>query len=73
MHGSYEMFDKILQLNLGPDQTSRFNEPIVETVWKIFFHAHSACFKYFEASFNDHHRFTTVMLPLFTNEINDMW
>lgn len=67
------MFDQTLDLDVRYDIAARNNEPIVETVWKVFVHAHSACFPFFEKYYNDHHRFTTIMLPLFTNEINDIW
>ncbi len=67
------MDGKIHHLAVPHEQSSRFNEPIVETVWKVFVHAHSACYPFFESNYNDHHRFTQFMMQLFTNEINDMW
>ncbi|XP_035705363.1 uncharacterized protein LOC118434898 [Folsomia candida] len=48
-------------------------EPIVETTWQIFKNAHSYCFDHFSKYYNDHHRFTTWMINLFQNPINDIW
>lgn len=48
-------------------------EPIIESVWKILVSAHSFCYKNFNQFFNDHHKFTTIMFPFFTNEIHHHW
>jgi len=70
--GTYKAFGKELELNFQSKYSSRSAEPVIETAWKSFIHAHSACFDSFERH-NDHHHFTVMMLPLFTNEISSLW
>lgn len=71
--GTFTAFGNMSEMILPFSSASRENEPIVETVWKIFSHAHAACYNHFAEGFNDHHRFTSVLLPLFTNQINEIW
>lgn len=49
------------------------NEPLTETVWKMMVNAHSYCYTRFSDYYNDHHTFTVTMLPLFSNDIQDIW
>jgi hypothetical protein len=71
--GTFEFDGKRLPFNLLETYAAQHSEPIVETVWKMFTHAHAACYKYFKDDLNDHHRFTTVVVSAFVNEINDVW
>jgi hypothetical protein len=48
-------------------------EVVVEVMWKTFLMAHSYCFKFFKQYFNDHHTFTSTLIPFFTNRIQDLW
>ncbi|ODM87449.1 hypothetical protein Ocin01_19232 [Orchesella cincta] len=72
-HGQFQKFDTKIQAFMTAKYSGLMQEPIVETVWKLFVHAHSACYANFKNNLNDHHRFTTIMLNLFTNDISDIW
>lgn len=39
----------------------------------MLINAHSYCYPYFKAYFNDHHALTVTLLPLFNNAIQDLW
>jgi len=58
---------------LGYDENGNINEPLIETVWKTLVNAHSYCYKEFSDYYNDHHTYTVSLMPLFTNEIQDVW
>jgi hypothetical protein len=61
-------------MNVDWGSSSRHNEPIIETVWKIFVHVHSQCYEYFKGTrYNDHHRYTSILMPLFSNDAWDVW
>jgi hypothetical protein len=69
---------EIIHLNDTPPYASGLlptgtREPLVETVWKMLVNAHSYCYPYFKAYFNDHHTLTVALLPLFNNQIQDIW
>ncbi|CAL8147760.1 unnamed protein product [Orchesella dallaii] len=72
-HGQFEAFGKRMHTYMTTKYSGLMQEPIVETVWKIFVHGHSACYSHFRYNLNDHHRFTTIMLNLFTNDVSDIW
>ncbi|CAG7822751.1 unnamed protein product, partial [Allacma fusca] len=72
--GQFHMFDEDLFIDvpnfMGPQQ----REPIIDTVWNIYLHAHSYCFQFFNNSaFNDHHKFSSIMMSLFSNGIQELW
>ncbi|ODN05866.1 hypothetical protein Ocin01_00813 [Orchesella cincta] len=48
-------------------------EPVIEAAWKTFISVHSYCFKDFSDQFQDHHKYTTLMMGLFTNQLHDIW
>ncbi|CAL8142212.1 unnamed protein product [Orchesella dallaii] len=48
-------------------------EPVIESTWKTFTSVHSYCFKDFSDQFQDHHKYTTLMMGLFTNQLHDIW
>ncbi|XP_035710524.1 uncharacterized protein LOC118436467 [Folsomia candida] len=58
---------------VGVLDSGAIREPLIETVWKMLINAHSYCYPYFKAYFNDHHALTVTLLPLFNNAIQDLW
>lgn len=61
-----------MEMTVSSEYVNLKRDPIVETVWKIFYNVHSYCFPFFNHTL-DHHRFTTWMIPLFQNQMNDLW
>jgi hypothetical protein len=72
--GQFHMFDQENMLDVPFFMSPMQREPIIDTVWNIYMHTHSHCFEYFNNSaFNDHHKFSTIMMSLFSNGIQDLW
>ncbi|CAG7829683.1 unnamed protein product [Allacma fusca] len=73
--GQFIMFiNQSMEVNVTGGFVGLDRDPIIETVWKIFFTVTSFCFPYFkDASYNDHHRYISWMSSLFMNGIHDIW
>ncbi|CAL8095199.1 unnamed protein product [Orchesella dallaii] len=71
--GNMSVYGEFIELHITRVQSPLDRDPIIETTWKVFFNAHSICYHSFNKLYNDHHRFTTWMMPLFQNGINDLW
>jgi hypothetical protein len=59
----------VIPIPLPEPLKSDGKEPIIESVWKMFVATYSYCYKHFDQFYNDHHKYITVMFPLFSNQI----
>lgn len=48
-------------------------DPVIESVWKIFVSVHSYCYKTFDKFYSDHHKYTTIIIPLFGKQLRPFW
>lgn len=62
-----------VQLDIPEVFRTKNFEPVIEAVWKIFLTVHSYCFKDFSDQYQDHHKYTMLMMGLFSSQIHDVW